>query len=183
MKLIGVWAPAPQSGKSTIASMLINERHFECVPFAGTLKDMARILLLDLGYSHKEITALLRGDKKAMVREDVPVSLRYVLQTLGTEWGRRLSPDIWVKTWEGRITRASDRPWRVDGIVVDDVRFPEEVAAVRRLGGEMWSVFRPDAQPVEHASEAMTFAQVEPERIFTNDSDIDTLLQKVRAAL
>jgi hypothetical protein len=39
-------------------------------------------------------------------------------------------------------------------VVVDDVRFPNEAAIVRRLGGELWRVERPGTERgTSHASE------------------------------
>lgn len=184
MRIIGIWSPAPQSGKTTIANMLTSEAHFERVPFAGTLKEMMRVLLLDLGYSQTETTLFMRGDKTCELRHDIPTTLRHALQTLGTEWGRMsIDRELWIKAWKGHVVRVFESPLRVDGIVVDDVRFPNEVEAIRDLGGDMWVVTRPEAERLPHASEAMRLVDVEPDRVFVNDAGVDDLLQKARAAI
>jgi hypothetical protein len=61
---------------------------------------------------------------------------RYLLQTLGTEWGRNLvSPTIWVDLAAEKIKRLHMEG--VCKVVIDDVRFPEEAEMVRSLGGSV----------------------------------------------
>jgi hypothetical protein len=57
-------------------------------------------------------------------------------QTLGTEWGRELiAPDLWLAAWnrEARRRLAEGEP----AIVNDSVRFENEAAAIRALGGRV----------------------------------------------
>jgi len=69
------------------------------------------------------------------------------MQTIGTEWGRNMiHPDIWVRAWEQSLPEDAD-------VVVDDVRFPNEVAAIRRLGGDVIRICRDGHEPGEHISE------------------------------
>jgi hypothetical protein len=69
------------------------------------------------------------------------------MQTLGTDWGRkRISPDIWANAMAERISRIrqvsilGDRPAKV---IIDDVRFPNDWAMLKRLGGTIFAVRRP----------------------------------------
>jgi hypothetical protein len=113
-------------GKSTIAYILAREYGYVCVPFAEPLKDMLRAI----GLTHDE----LYGDKKEVVNADYGVTPRHMMQTLGTEWGRNLiGQDVWVEAWK----RSLYRRYSNANIVVDDVRFLNEVAAVRALGGKV----------------------------------------------
>ncbi len=84
------------------------------------------------------------------------------MQTLGTEWGRTLAPDLWVNAWCRSIVG-------LKRVVADDVRFDNEVAAVRALGGMVFEVrrlgiVRPAAA---HASAAGVVADV----MLLNDHD------------
>ena len=54
----------------------------------------------------------------------------------GAEWGRVLAPDLWTNAW-CRSLRGLDR------VVADDVRFGNEAATVRRMGGSVVKVIRP----------------------------------------
>lgn len=116
-------------GKSTVATELLvslkdkginAQRH----RFAGPIKDMARALGLTLEQ--------IDGDEK-----ETPCDLlggctpRYVMQTLGTQWGRdTISPDLWVNA---TMARVDAEPHAI--AIIDDVRFPNEVAAIKVRGG------------------------------------------------
>lgn len=65
-----------------------------------------------------------------------PLTVRYALQTLGTEWGRNCSPDTWV--------RLGVRLAKGHGLAVfSDCRFVNEARAVREAGGFVWKIERP----------------------------------------
>lgn len=147
-RLIGLYSPAPQSGKSTVAEYLTSEG-FKVLPFARILKRMVGLLLKDLGYeNHRELVY----DQKNFRVPELGVTVRHLLQTLGTEWGRAcVHPDVWLRCWEVQASALL-----ADGlsVVVDDVRFTNEAQLVEQLGGEMWLIHRPGAQPgPSHASE------------------------------
>lgn len=76
-------------------------------------------------------------------------SVRYIMQTLGTEWGRELiHPDIWVKLAECVLFERGER------IIISDVRFDNEADFIRNHGGVILHVTRDYAPKVEaHASE------------------------------
>jgi hypothetical protein len=150
--LIGLYSPAPASGKSTLASALW--RHgFQTLKFASPLKRMTAALLREAGHAEPEIEAMLDGALKS-----APIPLlgnrtpRHLMQTLGTEWGRtHITPTIWVDLLLARASalRASDVP-----VVIDDMRFPNEAAAIRAAGGLLIRINRPTAtRPNGHASE------------------------------
>lgn len=67
---------------------------------------------------------------------------RKLLQWLGTEWGRGLDQDLWVKIWKARVQRRLD-----DGqfVVCDDVRFDNEASLIKSMGGKVIKITRPDA--------------------------------------
>ena len=172
--IIGLYSPAAQSGKSTVAKFLAQECGYEVVPFAQTLKEMLIPMLKVLGYSDDEAYRLVRVDKQVVV-PGAEVSVRHMLRTLGTEWGRQcIHPDIWLRCWQESI-----KPY--DLVVVDDVRFPNEADLVRNLGGEMWLVERPDAiRTHEHASEGGLDAYHGFTTHVVNDGSLTDLLGKLR---
>lgn len=114
------------SGKSFAADYLIEKYGYTRVKFAGPLKDMLRTM----GLTEEEIEG---GDK------DKPSDLlcgrtpRWAMQSLGTEWGREcIGENLWGNLWESQVSELmkNRRP-----VVVDDCRFDNEVARVKRLGG------------------------------------------------
>jgi len=52
-----------------------------------------------------------------------------------------LHPDIWVLATERMINYHLSLDWHT-GIVIADVRFPNEIAMIRRLGGQVWHIQR-----------------------------------------
>ncbi|MGA1295672.1 MAG: hypothetical protein ACO3X1_10160 [Burkholderiaceae bacterium] len=112
---------------------------------------------------------------KQVVVGDAGVSVRHMLQTLGTEYGRQcIHPDIWVRCWKGRAQR-------FDAVVADDVRFPNEAKMIKLLGGEMWRIDRPDAvNAFDHASEGSLNSYTEFDRYITNDGTIEDLISKLQ---
>ena len=173
-KLVGLYSPAAQSGKSTVAKFLAHEHGYVVVPFAQTLKDMLIPMLTALGYKSDEAYRLVNVDKQIVV-PGAEVSVRHMLRTLGTEWGRQcIHPDIWLRCWQESI-----KPY--DLVVVDDVRFPNEAELVRNLGGEMWMVERPDVPRThEHASEGGLDAYHGFTTHVVNDGSLTDLVDKLR---
>ncbi|MFG1226010.1 nucleoside/nucleotide kinase family protein [Xanthobacter wiegelii] len=127
------------AGKTTAAQHLVQHHGFERVRFAGPLKSMMRAL----GCTEEEVDG---------ARKELPCDLlggrtpRQAMQWLGTEWGREMiAPDLWTRAWE---YAAAGKP----RVVVDDVRFPNEVEAVRRLGGVVIQLLAPVDLALEAAS-------------------------------
>lgn len=58
------------------------------------------------------------------------VTPRLALQSLGTEWGRRLNSNLWVSACLNHI-RQTDNPRHA----ISDVRFVNELTAIRAAGG------------------------------------------------
>lgn len=143
------------SGKDTAAEAL-EALGFQNVKFAGALKAMLRMLLAYQGADEDTIRRMIDGDLK-----EVPTPLlngktpRFAMQTLGTEWGRMLiGPDFWLDTAMKKAALADT--------VITDVRFPNEVKAVKDNGGtvirivaEGETVFTETAVGVDHASETL----------------------------
>lgn len=161
------------SGKTTAANYLVRECGFARRPFAFQLKAMISAGfnipgdVLDGPREGKEQPLEIFGGK----------SIRHVMQTLGTEWGRELiHPDVWVRAWE---KGAAGLP----NVVVDDARFPNEEAAIRRLGGTIVMLLREGSGSkvaARHASERLLLV---PDLYIDNNGSIEGLQQALRALL
>ncbi len=149
------------SGKTTAAKFLMDLRGFQRIPFAQPLKKMIEAL----GYDR----SLLDGPARA---KEVPLeafngrTLREAMQTLGTEWGRvQFGDDFWVNMWEREAEK-------YERIVVDDVRFPNEAAKIKELGGLIVRLRRAGAGAgvnAGHASEQVDL--ITPDITINNDGD------------
>lgn len=174
-RLVGLYSPAPQSGKTAVAAMLSEQGHV-IVPFADTLKHMLVPMLTALGYSPERAWEMVLRDKEVKIPE-IGVTVRHMLQTLGTEYGRQcLHPRVWLTCWQAQATRQ-------ERVVADDVRFLNEADLVRSLGGEMWLVRRPGTvRTTGHASEG-SLDDFDFDQVIENDGTLDDLRSKVFAAL
>jgi hypothetical protein len=76
---------------------------------------------------------------------------RKLLQTLGTEWGRKCNPNVWINYALKRANAALDT---ADFVVISDGRFRNEVLAVKKIGGYVMEVIKPnETSTATHASE------------------------------
>jgi hypothetical protein len=153
-KLIALYASSPQSGKSTVAQVLVQERGFRLVKLASPVKDFIKGLLIQGGATEPIAERMVEGDLKEQVIPGLGVSTRRLLQTLGTDWGRNvIHPDIWVTIAAARIKENLAAGYSV---VVDDMRFPNEYQMVLNAGGTCVKVDRSGTEAyAAHASEGL----------------------------
>lgn len=137
------------------------------------------------------------------------ITARVVLQQMGTEWGRALYEDVWVDEVL-RVVTALDEghdydPMRgvdpydlrrvqsvepaIPGVVITDVRFQNEVRAVRyyRRGGRVWTINAERRLPPqvlnEHASEPAYAATASwANTIIDNNGPVEALRPEVERA-
>ena len=171
---IALWSPAPGCGKTTVANFILQDLpEFQRVPFAGPMRRMLTTFLFEAGCTYSDAYYYLSdpvGKELDIPQMSYPTTGRHLLRTLGTEWGRNcVHPDLWVQIWEQVISGPT---------IADDLRFPNEAAAIRRLGGEVWCIHRPGASDTSgHASEAGI--DVAFDLVLNNDGTIRDLHQKV----
>jgi hypothetical protein len=131
------------SGKDTVADYLTNFHEFRRESFANSLKDaVAHVFGWD--------RVMLEGRTKQARewREQVDpwwsdrlkmpeLTPRWVLQHWGTEVCRHgFHDDIWIASLENKLRHSED------DVVISDCRFPNEIAAIKRAGGQVVRVVR-----------------------------------------
>lgn len=181
--IIGLYAPAPGSGKSSVAGYLNLEANYTILPFADSVKAMVASLLLNFGYDEEEATQWVYM-RKGDVLPELGVTIRHLQQTLGTDWGRNLiHEDIWLRSWASRYNDLIvEDPTTL--VVVDDIRFPNEADFLRAINPEaqIVQVVRPSVTPPEsvmsHASEGALRDYVFDYTI-NNDGDLSDLFNAV----
>lgn len=126
-------------GKDTVAEMIRDFTGFEIYGLADPIYAMVKA---GFGIDGKDIDHNSREAKNATIpwlSENRPVSLRSLLETLGTEWGREMiCNDIWLKVAEQFIARAGK------GVIIKDIRFPNESDWLNHIGGRLIYIVRPD---------------------------------------
>lgn len=183
------------SGKTTAAQAYLR-LGYSLINFADTLKGIARSVF-DLTEEQTD------GDQK---EEQVPGlpdgwTPRRLMQLIGTETGRQ-GDFSWAaelgrqseleQAFARRDLKPGENCW-VDGMknhlmwegdtsfVVADVRFPNELDMIRKMGGVVWRVERPSMSriPATHPSEQ--FIDTLPvEATIQNDSTVEEFLRRVR---
>ena len=165
------------TGKDTVRDILQGEG-FAGFAFADPIRAMLRELLTSNGISECYMDE--RALKESPI-EQLGVSYRHMAQTLGTEWGRRLADDFWL-----RIARAYLDDMQAQGethFCESDVRFVNEAQWVREQGGVIWRIERPQALPVRtHVSEAELYL-FKADKTIDNSGSFDQLADQVHAAL
>lgn len=175
-RLIGL-AGLAGSGKSTAATMLVEQHGFQRYRIAGPLKAMAR----ELGLTREQIDG---SQKEVPIAWLDGVTPRHIMQTLGTEWGRNLvHRDLWIRIAEKNIkdwmSGDDEGPFRGESVVIDDIRFENEVEMVHRLGGKVYRIVgRPPSlfTVAQHISEAQAF---EVDGTIENNGSIEDLWRSV----
>lgn len=169
MKIVG-FAGKAGSGKDTLADFLQEiDPSLSRYAFAQPIKDM---LLAGLGLAPSEYDD--RSKKEAVI-PGLGFSYRRAAQTLGTEWGRSLNADLWLELAKQEAESLSNA--RGKGLIITDVRFPNEAQWIRSAGGTVVHVIRPEAVTPDnpgHASEAGLTVEAADWTIF-NDQDLAAL--------
>lgn len=141
------------TGKDSAALYLCQEYGFVQAAFADPLRSMVLQFLEEAGLDHAWLTE--RRCKERLIT-GLGVSARALMQTLGTEVGRALHPDLWVRHLGLRLGldgQPGSTPVH-DRIVISDVRFGNEAAWLRARGGRLVRLHRDTAAGVRpHASE------------------------------
>jgi hypothetical protein len=157
-KLIGLTGFAG-AGKDSVRLILERDHGYHGVAFADPMRLMICELLQSAGISTNYMHS--RDLKEAPIPE-LGVSYRHMAQTLGTEWGRNLHPDFWIRIAASYVTDCAKHNGTAGmPIVISDVRFANEALWVKQQGGEVWRIDRPNLPPV---------------RIHQSEREIDTLV-------
>lgn len=211
------------SGKDTVCDYLVSEFGFQKIALAMPLKQIVAQAFPKFPEEHLYGASQLRNipNREYPLSDNCPscgrkmrfvdleswacrcgfkhgpfLTPRLALQTLGTEWGRRLYENVWVDYLFDQVDRRSG-----DKFCISDVRFPNEVKGITSNGGVSLRLRRPkkNSEPkrdrsilqifrslfgskeVQHASE--TSLDLLPENAFAatvvNDSTLPVLFERV----
>ena len=145
-----------QSGKDTFADWFVGSAGFQKYSFAKPLKQG---VMNFFGWTDHQLNDPVL---KEQVDEFWGISPRQALQWIGTDAMRVGLPgaypqfqaitanNIWVKRFERTVALEPETNW-----IIPDVRFQNEVDAIKEIGGTLVRIHRESAVPkhIEHASE------------------------------
>lgn len=107
--------------------------------------------------------------------ENKPPAMRALMQNYGTEVRRADKDSYWTDQWELSAGNSENR-----NIVVDDVRFINEAEAVRRQGGILIRLTRPDiTDGGTHSSETEQLSIVADHTIECKAGEHETLYKAI----
>lgn len=162
-------------GKDTAANILVDRHGFVHASWADPIRQMVQALL-DYTYTPRSWM-----HERHLKEEKIPgigFSYRELAQTLGTEWGRSLDSELWIRLFKTRLgATLGARP-----VVISDVRFPNEVAAIKSMGGSVIKIIRDVPAVREHISEAHADT-LEADYVILNNGPLDRLPAALQQAL
>lgn len=126
-RLIGITGPM-RSGKSSIATYLHGwEEGAKVIPMADAVRDAAAKLIYG-----KYDNPRAKWDAVEQVRKN---DCRPVLQAIGHGKRTLVGEDVWVDAWETKYKRVRRHSNAL--VIVDDVRYPNEIERIIKLGGRI----------------------------------------------
>ena len=170
LAIIGFTGKA-KSGKDTAAEVfreLAGYDNCEVMSFAQPLKEIAMIF----GFTREQC---YNQELKEVVDEFWGITPRKFLQLTGTEMFRNhFREDCWTKLFTRRIIDLQKKKTVPKFVLVTDVRFPNEVDCIRRLGGFIFKIQRPSlstsSNMYKHPSE-IYIDELQADLIITNDCE------------
>ncbi len=166
-----------QSGKNTVADILVDYHGFTQLAFADAIREFVyrinpMVACSPTGYLQDLVN--LKGWDEAKQEPQV----RRLLQYTGAAGRDMIDEYLWVALTLSQIKDPQDGRY-----VITDVRFPNEAAALSSQGGQIWRIERPGVDAVnDHISETALDAWVFDETIL-NDGTIEDLKKKISVDL
>lgn len=194
------------SGKDQSAAFLVEDFGFVKISLADPLKQIARRVY---DFSDEQLwgpSQFRNGEDRRYPRADGSfLTPREALQKLGTEWGRSCYENTWaemgVRTAQALLSSPHYRYTQKEGlqeieadpkldlvpagVAIPDVRFKNEIAAIKAAGGKVVRIVRPGAglggsaglhpSEVEQAS----IPDSEFDYVIQNDGTLEELRMKV----
>lgn len=130
MNLIGITGQK-RHGKDTVADYFV-KKNYTKLAYADPLKQICAIAF---GFSYEQLHGALKEVKDSRWN----MTPRVAMQRVGTDLFRnQIDTNIWINNMKHRIEAQNGN------VVVNDVRFSNEVKLIRDLGGTIIKVVRPN---------------------------------------
>lgn len=166
-----------RSGKDTVAGMLMGIHGFERVAFADTIRNI--LFAMDPLVMHGDMPFRLQDIIESKGWEDAKTEypeIRRLLQDLGVGGRTLIEDDVWINAALSSFSKE-------DKVVVTDVRFKNEAARIKNMGGQIWRINRINVGPAnDHVSE-IDLDDWSFDGVITNNSDMPNLIKQIRALL
>jgi len=162
-----------RSGKDEVAKILVERFGYQRLAFADQIKDILMLVnpILESGHRLNELVTEY-GWEVAKAKTEV----RRLLQTLGMAVREILDNEVWIVAVMQRMDEDVD-------YVIPDVRFYNEAANIKLMGGEIWRINRPDVTAInDHISESEMDSYT-VDRVLENDGTLEDLELSVKTRM
>lgn len=151
-EIYALYSPYPGAGKTTLAQLIYDENKdcfsnghacVELISFATPMRWMISSLYeYSTGYIGEDFEELYEEHKEE-IEPTLKTSIRHMMRTLGTEWGRNcIRENFWVDIAEEKLKSSC-----ASIVVFDDLRFPNEYKMLKKHGARFIKIIRPDVAP------------------------------------
>ncbi len=154
-KIIGICGKA-RHGKTTAANYLVKKYGYARISYADALKEMIVGALVDspppIEIASQEFSEMTEAYWRDVFYVNRTAFSRWLMQFVGTDIVRnRIAEHYWLARWLKTYRGVPDR------VVVPDVRFRNEAAQIRGMGGQIWRIERVflDGDPEESQLQAI----------------------------
>lgn len=161
-----------RSGKDSVAGFLA-PYGFRRLALAEPIKRIAMDLF---GFTREQVEGIDYDREQILPEWDV--SVRQILQRIGSELGRQIHPDLWIRKLMMQVDL-----WDEDRFVIPDVRHLNEVREIRARGGQIWKIERPSFVNDDTHSSETEIASIEPDLVIVNDGTLEDLRIEVKKCL
>lgn len=193
VRIIGVCGKA-RSGKDTFARFLADHLEARCngviiMHMADPIRAMIKHVLAGLCPPNEPVShftdACYNGDRKELplTTHNSRTSPRYLMQTLGTDWGRDMIDEkLWLWILERRIDKvvreaAFDIASPTVYIIVPDIRYDNEA---EYINDKVYKLVRPNAADVNAHTSEFGISEDHITRSIYNDGDLSALANEAR---
>lgn len=167
--VVGI-AGLPHSGKDTVAQFILAKFGGYRYAFADPI-----VRMLNAGFQTDFRSEEWVANKERPIPMAGNKSPRELRQLLGTEWGRNMvDKDLWITL--AKAERIRNGP----GMVIPDVRFPNEATFIRERG-VLIHVEGPHGFVTHAHSSDTPLARLTDDLVIVNDGTLSDLQQKVEA--
>ena len=142
------------SGKDAIASWLVKQHGFTKLAFADPLRDIMEAMNPVVGdftrtppVRYRDAVGIYGYDEAKRLYPE----MRQLMQRLGAAARDIISTDVWIQALDERVIDT------FGPVVITDVRYYNEMAYIKELGGMVFRILRPGTGPDGHESEAQEF--------------------------
>lgn len=171
-----------RSGKDAAAEVLSHKYGYIRYGFGDTLRTELKQRLPML---LEELCELANEDAKPpegvqwtvdqLLRYKPTPAVRRLMQEYGTDVRRRDNPNHWVDAWKAGVR---DLGMHDPFVVAPDVRFHNEAAVIREMGGVIWRIARPGVGASRHQSEQEQI-DIQVDATIFNDGTLEELEAQV----